>query len=168
MQFSLLSSLIGRPPVEPYISGVDASGTNVGRSDGPASGPYTPIPGHEYNGFLSKRQLQNLVATYNSTIAGTKSPYGPLYPVISLPAHYNLSHNFTSQDIRLTKVFRVRERYELRIMAEAFNVFNFGNLTGDNFNLSNSSSFGVPTQRVSSTFGSGGPRAFQFAGRFAF
>lgn len=168
MQFSLLSALIGPPPVEPYISGVDASGTNVGRSDGPASGPYTPIPGHQYNGFLSQPQLQKLVADYDSAFAGTKSPYGTLYPTIKLPAHYNLGHNFTSQDIRLSKLFRVRERYEFRIIAEAFNIFNFGNLTGDNFNLSNPGSFGLPTQRVSSTFGSGGPRAFQFAGRFAF
>lgn len=168
MQFSLLSALTSPTPVEPYISGVDASGTNVGRSDGPASGPYTPIPGHEYNGVLNQNQLQQLVANYNSTMAGTKSPVGTKYPVITLPAHYNLGHDFTSQDIRVTKIFRARERYELRIMAEAFNIFNFGNLTGDNFNLSNPGSFGLPTQRVGSTFGSGGPRAFQFAGRFSF
>jgi hypothetical protein len=168
MQFSLLSTLISPPPVEPYISGVDATGTNIGRSDGPASGQYTPIPGHQYNGFLSQSQLQKLVANYNSSIAGTRAPNGTVFPAVALPAHYNLGHDFTSQDIRLTKMFRLKERYEFRIIAEAFNIFNFGNLTGDNFNLTNPASFGQPTQRASSTFGSGGPRAFQFAGRFSF
>jgi hypothetical protein len=66
-----------------------------------------------------------------------------------------------------SKAFRFRERYEFGIMAEAFNIFNFGNSTGDNFNLASPGSLGVPTQRVSQTFGWGGPRAFQFAGRFS-
>jgi len=167
IQFSLLSALTSPQPVEPYIAGVDPTGTNFGRTDGPASGPYAPLPGEQYNGWLTQSGLRNLVTSYNSKIAGTKDPYGNVYPAIALPSHFNLGHDFTSQDIRLTKSFKIREKYEFRIIAEGFNIFNFGNLTGDNFNLLNPA-FGQPTQRVSSTFGSGGPRAFQFAGRFQF
>lgn len=168
-QISLLSAVISRPPVEPVINGVDITGTDV------QSSAYTPLPGSEYNAFLSHSQLQNLVHQYNSTYAGKPTPAGAagispgqVYPTITLPQHYNLGHDFTSQDVRISKRFRFRERYEFKIIAEAFNIFNFGNLTGDNFDLTSPGSFGQPTQRVSSTFGSGGPRAFQFAGRFSF
>ena len=168
-QFSLLSTFISRPPVEPVIDGVDITGTNT------QSTAYTPLPGVQYNGWLSNSQLQNLVNQYNSTYAGKPTPAGAAgvspgqtFPTVTLPSHYSLGNDFTSQDIRLTKIFRLKERYEFRIIAEAFNIFNFGNLTGDSFNLASPGSFGVPTQRVSSTFGSGGPRAFQFAGRFQF
>jgi hypothetical protein len=89
------------------------------------------------------------------------------FPTLALPAHYNLGHDFTSQDIRITKSFRFKERYEFRLIAEGFNIFNFGNLTGDSFILT-SPTFGQPQQRIGQTFGTGGPRAFQFAGRFSF
>ena len=168
-QFSLISAFISPPPVEPTISGVDITGTDV------QSSAYTPLPGEQYGGWLSKSKLQNLVNQYNTKYAGQLTPAGAAgilpgqkYPAIALPQHYNLGHDFTSQDIRLSKLFRFRERYELRIIAEAFNIFNFGNLTDDSFNLTSPASFGLPTQRVSSTFGSGGPRAFQFGGRFSF
>ncbi len=169
IQISLLSAFISRPPVEPVISGVDISGTNT------QSGAYTPLPGNSYNGWLSQSQLQKLVAGYNSTYSGQLTPAalagispGQKFPVVTLPAHYNLGHDFTSQDIRLSKAIRFNDRFELRLIAEAFNILNFGNLTGDNFSLNSPASFGRPTQRVGQTFGSGGPRAFQFAGRFTF
>ena len=168
-QFSMLSAFNSPSPVEPLINGVDITGTNT------QSSAYTPLPGEQYNGWLSHGDLQMLVNQYNSQYAGQPTPAGAAgiskgqkFPPITLPTHYNLGHDFTSQDIRLSKVFRFDERYEFRVMAEAFNIFNFGNLTGDSFNLASPGSFGLPLQRVSSTFGSGGPRAFQFAGRFSF
>ena len=169
MQFSLLSTFVSRPPTEPVIDGVDITGTNT------QSTAYTPLPGEQYDGWLSNSQLANLVSQYNAQYAGKLTPAGAAdiskgqtFPAITLPSHYSLGHDFTSQSIRLTKIIRLKERYEFRIIAEAFNIFNFGNLTGDSFNLASPGSFGVATERVSSTFGQGGPRAFQFAGRFQF
>ena len=49
-----------------------------------------------------------------------------------------------------------------------FNVFNTSNLTNFNYNLLVPGTFGKANQRVGQTFGSGGPRAFQLAGRFTF
>jgi hypothetical protein len=168
-QFSLLSTVVSPPPVEPVIDGVDITGTDT------QSSAYTPLPGHQYDGWLTHSELQNLVNQYNTQYAGKATPAGTagispgqVFPKITLPAHYNLGHDFVSQDVRLSKAFRFKERYEFRVMAEGFNIFNFGNSTGDNFNLASPGSFGLPTQRVSQTFGSGGPRAFQFAGRFSF
>ena len=51
---------------------------------------------------------------------------------------------------------------------EVFNVFNVANLGGYSFNLNNTATFGLPTNRASQVFGSGGPRAFQVGGRFTF
>jgi len=168
-QFSLLSTFISRPPVEPVIDGVDITGTNT------QSSAYTPLPGEQYNGWLSESQLTNLLGQYNSQYAGKPTPAGAAgispgqtFPALTLPSRYSLGNDFTSQDIRLTKIIHIKERYQFRIIAEAFNIFNFGNLTGDSYNLASPGSFGLATQRVSSTFGSGGPRAFQFAGRFEF
>ena len=54
------------------------------------------------------------------------------------------------------------------MFVEAFNIFNVANLGGFSYNLSNTSTFGQPTNRASQVFGSGGPRAFQLGGRFTF
>lgn len=166
---SMLSSLLSREPFEPTINGVDNTGSDF------TSNGYTALPGSEYNAFLSKSQLENLVAQYNSTYAGKPTPAalaglapGQVFPRVTLPAHFNLGHDFTSQDVRVQKSFRFKERYELRLIGECFNIFNFGNLTGDAFSLTTPSTFGEPTQRVGQTFGSGGPRAFQVAARFSF
>jgi hypothetical protein len=53
-------------------------------------------------------------------------------------------------------------------MGEAFNLFNIANLSGYSGNLSNPATFGQPTRRFDQVFGSGGPRAFQFAARISF
>jgi hypothetical protein len=70
----------------------------------------------------------------------------------------------------VTKVIKLgTERAKLSLIGECFNVFNIANLTGYSYNLtSNSAGFGEPTARESNVFGSGGPRAFQFAARFSF
>jgi predicted extracellular nuclease len=57
-----------------------------------------------------------------------------------------------------------------------FNVLNYFNPSGYNFNLDNKNAnaaaqtynFGIPTQRAGQVFGSGGPRAVQVGGRFTF
>jgi hypothetical protein len=91
-----------------------------------------------------------------------------------LPQHYALGDGFSSQDVRLTKTFKYRERYRLSIFAEGFNIFNIANLGGYSFNLdqvtstNQSFSFGQPTSRAGQVFGSGGPRAFQLGARVQF
>lgn len=168
LQFSMISTFNSRPPVSPEISGVDLVGSDL------SSGGHMILPGLSFNQWIDQSQLASAVANYNSTYAGKPTPAavakvspGAVYPTITLPPHYNLGHDFTSQDIRLTKEFTFAERYQLRIIAEGFNIFNFGNLTGDSFFL-NSPTFGQPQQRISQTFGTGGPRAFQLAARFQF
>jgi hypothetical protein len=133
--------------------------------------------GREYSGFISKSDLADLVNRYNTTIAGQPAPSGQKYPKIALPANYELGDNFSSQDVRVTKTFRFKEKVDLRLIGEVFNIFNVSNVAGFNFNLAGSvvngvtlpnPAFGLPNQRVGQTFGSGGPRAFQLAARISF
>ncbi len=169
-QVSVLSSYISHSPVNPVISGFDATGTNA-----VGGGGYTPLPGHGFSGFLSKTELRKLVDQYNSTLAGTLTPAGEAglianqrFPVITLPKDFELGDIFSSQDVRVTKTFRLHEQVNLRIIGEVFNIFNVSNLTGFSYNLASPGSFGKPTQRVGQTFGSGGPRAFQVGARISF
>ena len=91
-----------------------------------------------------------------------------------LPGKYALGDNFGSQDVRLTKTFKYRERWKLSLFAEGFNIFNIANLGGFSSTLdqvvptNQSFSFGQPTSRAGQVFGSGGPRAFQIGGRIQF
>ncbi len=171
MQLSVLSTFLSRQPIAPTINGYNNSGT-TGFNQG-----YTPllgILGKGYSDFLSKEDLESLVAEYNATYAGTPTPHAlaglaptQRYPVITLPADYDLGDVFTSQDVRLTKSFRAGTT-EIRVIGEVFNILNVSNLTNFNYNLVVPATFGKANQRVGQTFGSGGPRAFQLAARVSF
>ena len=82
-----------------------------------------------------------------------------------------------SQDIRVTKTFSFSENTKLDLIGEVFNLFNVANLTfptaitladeGTPPEDIRSITHG-PTARTNSVFGTGGPRAFQFAAKFRF
>jgi outer membrane receptor protein involved in Fe transport len=172
VQLSVLSTFLSRLPVAPTIGGVDNSGTNT---SGTGFTPLLAVLGKGYSDFLSKQDLEGLVKDYNATIAGTLTPAGRAgisanqrYPTITLPSDYQLQDIFSSQDLRITKTFRLRDRTDIRIIGEVFNILNTSNLTNFNFNLVSPSTFGKANQRVGQTFGTGGPRAFQLAARVGF
>jgi hypothetical protein len=111
---------------------------------------------------------------------------GQPLPLVSDSARF--SDNFNSLDLRLSKVFKIGERVRIEPLVEAFNLFNVTNVLGvskSNYSgFSNvlvrdsndsssagflrSSSFGQPVTTAGGVFGSGGPRAFQFAARVTF
>jgi hypothetical protein len=111
---------------------------------------------------------------------------GQLLPFVGDDARFNDS--FNSFDLRVSKVFRLGERLSVEPIAEVFNLFNVTNVLGtskSNYSgFSNvlvrdssdpaspgflrSSSFGQPVNTAGGVFGSGGPRAFQFAARVTF
>jgi hypothetical protein len=160
-QLTMNSSMISRPPFNPVITSLDLSGTGVSNS---------LLPGLTYNcGNVSctKDDIAAAGASFDSTLAGTKAPNGTTIPKLTLPSSYELGRPIISQDFRLTKTFKYRERYSLAVLGEVFNAFNIANLSGYSATL-NSTSFGQPTQRVIQTFGSGGPRAFQVGTRLSF
>jgi hypothetical protein len=173
-QVSVVSAFNSHSPIAPIITGVDNTGTNS------PSGAYTPllaVLGKGYSDFLSNAELGRLVERYNATVAGQKTPIGTTFPTVALPAKFQLGDIFSSQDVRVTKIIKIRERIDLRLIGEVFNIFNVSNVTNFNFNLSGAlvgtqrlpnASFGLPNQRVGQTFGTGGPRAYQIAARLSF
>jgi hypothetical protein len=111
-------------------------------------------------------------------------------PLENVPDGINFSSPFNSVDLRLMKDIAIRERYHVDLMAEAFNLFNSVNIrgftntsySGRNISLvpvgtnppspanpkGLDTTFFQPVSTAGGFFGSGGPRAFQFAVRFTF
>ncbi|MDX6405565.1 MAG: hypothetical protein QOH70_3020 [Blastocatellia bacterium] len=142
------------------------------------------VPGLQRNAggrlFHTGAELNAFIQQVNAS-----GPVSPL-PLVSNNARFN--DNFSSLDLRLSKVFKIGERVKIEPIAEVFNLFNVTNVLGvSNVNYSGfanvlvrdsndpatpgflrSSSFGQPVTTAGGVFGSGGPRAFQFAARVTF
>jgi outer membrane receptor protein involved in Fe transport len=91
------------------------------------------------------------------------------------PADARFSDGFTSFDMRIARPFRFGERFRIEPLVEVFNLFNVTNVLGvSNVNYSGfgnvlgTPDFGKPVTTAGGVFGSGGPRAFQFAARMTF
>jgi hypothetical protein len=140
------------------------------------------LPGLKINDLgrgTSKTELFRLVDNYNNTIA--KPSNGAIRPLV-LPRDFSFGDDFQSHDIRISKIIRFKERYSIDLIGEVFNILNIANLGGysqtldttsfdANGNLVPRSSFnyGRPTLRLGQGgFGTGAPRAIQFAARFSF
>ncbi|HEX6215646.1 MAG TPA: carboxypeptidase regulatory-like domain-containing protein [Vicinamibacterales bacterium] len=162
IQIGIISAMASRSPVMPTIANLDLDG------DGTTT---TPIPGVDYNCFnrgCGEEDLAQAVAAFNQRYAGTRDARNQPIAAVTLPSEYQLGDSFSSQDIRITKTFNLRNATKIAVFAEGFNIFNVANLGGFSYNLSNAATFGQPTQRAQQVFGSGGPRAFQIGGRFTF
>jgi len=111
---------------------------------------------------------------------------GAPLPLVRDDVRFN--DGFNALDLRVSKVFKVGERVRIEPMVEVFNLFNVTNVLGvsksnysgfanvlvrDSNDPTNAeylrlSSFGQPVSTAGGVFGSGGPRAFQFAARVNF
>jgi hypothetical protein len=172
MSLSVNSAYISRTPVTANVPSLALPGTVP-------AGSNEPIPGLAYGCLAagcSKNDLVNAVNSFNSTYAGQKNANGGTINPLALPSDFQLGDPMFSQDFRLTKTVKFKERARLAIFGEVFNAFNIANLSGYSFTLDAKNAnpaaqvfnFGQPTQRVVQTFGSGGPRAFQVGARFSF
>jgi hypothetical protein len=162
IQVSFISSFNSRQPFQPIITGTDFYGTGIDEFLLPGSGT------NQFNFGLGKSDLVKLVNQYNTTYAGKKGPNpSQIFPTITLPQNFDTGHIFNSQDVRVTKYFRYKERIELQLFGEVFNLLNTANLSGYADNLL-APGFGQPTARFSSIFGTGGPRSFQLGTRLSF
>ncbi len=168
---SVNSSIISSTPMTPTISGIDLNGG--GTTTFRLSQAVSNISYNCFNQGCGKTELAAAVASFNSTWAGKTALNGPVIPQLILPPHYSLGTPIFSQDFRVTKEFRVKERYRFSVFSEFFNAFNISNLLYSNFTLDTvkavqTYAFGQPSNRLGQVFGSGGARAIQLGTRFSF
>jgi hypothetical protein len=130
------------------------------------------LPGLQRNAggrlFRNASELNAYIARLNANRAGAD-----ILPLA--PADARFGDAFSSLDLRASRVFRFGESITLEPIVEVFNLFNVTNVLGvSNVNYSGfgnvlgSPTFGRPVTTAGGVFGSGGPRAFQFAARFTF
>jgi hypothetical protein len=132
--------------------------------------------------FHTAAELNNFIKQLNASGGVGGQPL----PLVANDARF--TDNFSSLDLRLSRPFKIRDRVTIEPVAEVFNLFNVTNVLGvSNVNYSGfsnvlvrdsndpanpgylrSSNFGQPVTTAGGVFGSGGPRAFQFAARVTF
>jgi hypothetical protein len=164
----LFVSYISKPPFSAFLGGLDLNGDGTWDD---------LLPGSKVNQFnrgLSKNDLRCLVDKFNNTYAYAQDPNDPptdaqgdLIAPIKLPPKFEFGDSFLTQDLRLSREFRLHDRWRMNLIGEVFNLFNIPNLSGRSGDLYDAG-FGRATSRISQVFGSGGPRAFQVAARLSF
>ena len=181
-------------PLYTYGSGVPADtflpDLNLNGESFPAR---LPILGRNSLGRSVKNstQLNQIINEWNALPAcPAQAPCNAGGPLENVADGINFGSPFNSVDLRLMKDIAIRERFHVDLMAEAFNLFNSVNIrgftntsySGRNISLvpvgTNPPSptnpngldlgFFSPVSTAGGFFGSGGPRAFQFAVRFSF
>jgi hypothetical protein len=187
-QVSFISTAFSGIPFSVFLPNfVDLSKTGTFQSYLPGTGE-----GSLGRDVKNAGALNAIIDRYNASIptlgepCGANSPTGrcdstngnffdPIVPVAHVPNDALIGgDSLISQDVRLTKTFGFGERMKLDLIGEVFNLFNVANLTTGGtvgFTLSaagDSSNPIPPSERTTSVFGTGGPRAFQFAAKFRF
>jgi hypothetical protein len=172
---SLISTTFSGLPENVFLAdNIDLSGTGTFQTYLPGT-----TAGSIGRSIHSVGQINDLITKYNSSLTpGQTDPFGtPMLPLALLPSDTPIGGDWVhSQDVRLTKNINFNEKYRLQLIGEVFNLFNFANLTNVTdfviHTADEAASGGIgtlrPTLRSTSVFGTGGPRAFQFAARFVF
>ena len=189
-QISMISTAFSGLPQQAFLPHfADLSRTGTFASYLPGTGPGTL--GRD---IRSVSELNALITAYNNSIPTLGEPCSltisstgrcdsndpnfrdPLERLALLPDDQPIGgDSIISQDLRVTKTFSFSENVKLDLIGEVFNLFNIANLTGvsdfllpDEGTPANAITFLRPAQRSTSVFGTGGPRAFQFAAKFRF
>ena len=173
-------------PIYTYGSGVPADTLLPSTAVNGASGARLPLISRNSIGREIKNsdQLNAKINQWNA-LAPCPGAY-PCQaggPIVNVPSGVNYSSPFSSFDMRLSKIFAFHRGPSLTLMAEVFNLANQVNVRGSTTadysgrDISIGPNEGPPAiqtnffQPVSVAggfFGSGGPRAFQFAARIQF
>jgi hypothetical protein len=162
LRLSGISKILSGPPFRAQLFGLDLNGDGTLNDVLPGTG------WNELNRIVDADELSGLVDEFNTNFAGQRTPTGQLISPVTLPSNFDFGDTVFSQDLRLARIFRLSERYELNVFGEVFNLFNIANLDGYSVNLADPNGFGQPNRRVTQVFGSGGPRAVQVGLRLSF
>jgi carboxypeptidase family protein len=165
-------------PLDTILTGLDLDGDGISRTLLPGTTQHNTL-----GRGLSVSGLRELVRQYNAgvearsrrvinpdktiTVIRPRTPFNQVINPITLPDQFSNGDSFITQDLRLTRKINLAEERRLWLISEVFNLFNISNLAGYN-NVLNQVNYGQPSARAGQVFGSGGPRAFQFAARLEF
>jgi Carboxypeptidase regulatory-like domain/TonB dependent receptor len=173
-------------PLYTFGSGVPANTFLPSTAVNGASGARLPLLPRNALGREVKNsdQLNALINQWNDLPACPGAyPCQAGGPIANVPSGVSFSSPFSSFDLRLRKKFSFGERFSLSLIGEGFNLANQVNIRGTNtanFSGRNISigpyqasapvqtNFFTPASVAGGFFGSGGPRAFQFATRLEF
>ncbi len=179
-------------PIYTFGSGVPANTFLPGTAVNGSSGSRLPLIGRNSlgRGIKNSNQLNAAIDRWNALPACPAA-----FPCLAggtlehVPANINFYSPFSSLDLRLKKDVPLSDRIMLSLVGEGFNMFNETNIRGTSNNNYAGRNIaispyqpaqnGQPAQAVQSDFyspvttaggffGSGGPRAFQFAARLTF
>ena len=133
--------------------------------------------------FHNAEQLNAFIASTNAG-GGVYEASANGYVILpQVSPHALFNDSFNALDFRLDRSIAFGDRYSLDLMGEVFNIFNVTNILGtsnlnysgfantltpDRNNPAYSSNFGTAVSTAGGVFGSGGPRAFQFAAKLTF
>jgi hypothetical protein len=173
-------------PIYTYGSGVPADTFLPSTAINGASGARLPLLPRNALGreVRNSNQLNALIAKWNALPACPGAyPCQAGGQIDKVPANIGFSSPFSSLDLRLRKKLSFGEHLSLSLIGEGFNLANQVNIRGSNtanFSGRNISigayqasapiqtNFFSPVSVAGGFFGSGGPRAFQFASRLEF
>ena len=131
VQVSFISSFNSRQPFQPIITGTDFYGTGMDQFLLPGSGT------NQFNFGLGKGDLVESGEPVQPDLRREEG--ARIRRRSSRRSHCRRTSKpddiFNSQDLRVTKLFRFRERLEWQVFGEVFNVFNHANLSGYADNL---------------------------------
>ena len=175
---SLISQTDSTPPLDTVLAGLDLDGDGISRTLLPGVNRHNMLGGSlnasdlrvlvdEYNADVEARTQRRVNADGSITVIRPRTPFNQVINPIVLPEQFSSGDSFITQNARLTRRVGVGEGKTLLLMAEVFNVFNVANVSGHS-NMLNQLNYGQPSSRAGQVFGSGGPRAFQFATRLQF
>ena len=184
--FSLISTAFSGLPQSVFLpNNIDLSATGTFATYLPGT-----RGGDIGRSIRSVSELNSLIENYNSSIASLPNTTAcsfdatlrcdlydqEIFRIAPLPANTQIGgDSLISQDLRVTKTINFNEKYRLQLIGEVFNMFNIANLVNVNdlvLPIEGTPAGEIttlrPTQRSTSVFGTGGPRAFQFGARFVF
>ena len=126
---SAVSKVLSGPPFRAQLFGLDLNGDGTINDLLPGTG------WNELGRGVDAAGLREIVERFNSTVAGGLTPAGRPIPRVTLPSSFRFGDSVFSQDLRVAKIFRFSDRYELNVFGEVFNLFNVANLDGYGVNL---------------------------------
>jgi len=180
----MISAITSGPPLTVFVDGVSLTGSDPSQPNLLDGAPFGAVG----RSIGSVSQLNKLISNWNSTRAGTLDAFGGTIPTLALlpdDGSIRFGDSRISQDFRIKKTFSVTERVKIDFITDIFNLFNVANLTGYDTNTIlptagdcatatctgpeiKALGFLQPTARAVQVFGTGGPRAIQFALRVSF